>query len=200
MYGLNTSRQPDGAAQGAIHLGEYRKMSPGPIEEWIFFDHPSGRNRILAAMRQVLGLPAHGGEDAVAATGMVEGDPLLDRPRAHLAGLAEVNGGLREAIGLTAGVQTVHVGLALLRAGHGVVNRGQYEEEDRAQEEDQRQHGGVANVANLPSLSPAPQRPLQRPLERAEPDHDQYQELDDRLAEVLEHHMRHLLVRHTLAL
>jgi STE24 endopeptidase len=51
MYGLNTSRQPDGAAQGAIHLGEYRKMNPGPIEEWIFFDHPSGRNRIYAAMR-----------------------------------------------------------------------------------------------------------------------------------------------------
>jgi len=51
MYGLNTSRQPDGVAQGAIHLGEYRKMSPGPLEEWIFFDHPSGRNRIHAAMR-----------------------------------------------------------------------------------------------------------------------------------------------------
>ena len=51
MYGLNASRQPDGFAQGAIHLGEYRKMSPGPIEEWVFFDHPSGRNRIYAAMR-----------------------------------------------------------------------------------------------------------------------------------------------------
>ena len=51
MYGLNTSRQPDGFAQAAIHLGEYRKMSPGPMEEWIFFDHPSGRNRIYAAMR-----------------------------------------------------------------------------------------------------------------------------------------------------
>ncbi len=51
MYGLNTSRQPDGFAQGAIHLGEYRKMNPGAIEEWIFFDHPSGRNRIYAAMR-----------------------------------------------------------------------------------------------------------------------------------------------------
>jgi len=51
MYGLNASRQPDGFAQAAIHLGEYRKMSPGPLEEWIFFDHPSGRNRIYAAMR-----------------------------------------------------------------------------------------------------------------------------------------------------
>jgi STE24 endopeptidase len=51
MYGLNTSRQPDGMAQAAIHLGEYRKMDPGPVEEWIFFDHPSGRNRIFAGMR-----------------------------------------------------------------------------------------------------------------------------------------------------
>ena len=51
MYGLNASRQPDGFAQAAIHLGEYRKMSPGPLEEWILFDHPSGRNRIHAAMR-----------------------------------------------------------------------------------------------------------------------------------------------------
>jgi STE24 endopeptidase len=50
MYGLNASRQPDGFAQGAIHLGEYRKMSPGPLEEWFFFDHPSGRNRIHDAM------------------------------------------------------------------------------------------------------------------------------------------------------
>lgn len=51
LYGLNASRQPDGFAQAAIHLGEYRKMSPGPLEEWIFFDHPSGRTRILASMR-----------------------------------------------------------------------------------------------------------------------------------------------------
>jgi hypothetical protein len=26
-------------------------MNPGPLEEFIFFDHPSGRNRIYAAMR-----------------------------------------------------------------------------------------------------------------------------------------------------
>lgn len=61
MYGLNASREPDGFAQAAIHLGEYRKMSPGPVEEWIFFDHPSGRTRINAAMRwkgENLNLPA----------------------------------------------------------------------------------------------------------------------------------------------
>jgi STE24 endopeptidase len=50
MFGLNASRQPDGFAQAAIHLGEYRKMRPGPLEEWVFFDHPSGYNRIHSAM------------------------------------------------------------------------------------------------------------------------------------------------------
>ena len=51
MYGLNASRQPDGFAQAAIHLGEYRKMKPGQIEEFILYDHPSGYNRIHSAMR-----------------------------------------------------------------------------------------------------------------------------------------------------
>lgn len=51
MYGLNAARQPDGEANVDLMLGEYRKMDPGPIEEFIFFDHPSGRTRITAAMR-----------------------------------------------------------------------------------------------------------------------------------------------------
>jgi len=50
VFGLNASRQPDGEAQADIHLSEYRKMRPGPIEEFIFFDHPSGYNRIHTAM------------------------------------------------------------------------------------------------------------------------------------------------------
>jgi STE24 endopeptidase len=51
MFGLNAARQPDGHAEAALKLSEYRKMSPTPLEEFIFFDHPSGRNRILMAMR-----------------------------------------------------------------------------------------------------------------------------------------------------
>jgi STE24 endopeptidase len=51
MFGLNTARQPDGFAEAALKLGEYRKMEPGLIEEWIFFDHPSGATRIRCAMR-----------------------------------------------------------------------------------------------------------------------------------------------------
>ena len=51
MYGLNAARQPDGEANVDMLLGEYRKLDPGPVEEFIFFDHPSGRTRITAAMR-----------------------------------------------------------------------------------------------------------------------------------------------------
>ncbi len=49
-YGLNVARQPDGFAQAALHLSEYRKMRPGPLEEFIFYDHPSGWNRIYRSM------------------------------------------------------------------------------------------------------------------------------------------------------
>jgi STE24 endopeptidase len=51
MYGLNTAQQPDGEANVDLLLGEYRKLDPGGVEEFIFFDHPSGRTRITAAMR-----------------------------------------------------------------------------------------------------------------------------------------------------
>jgi STE24 endopeptidase len=51
IFGLNTSRQPDGFAEAALLLGEYRKLDPSPIEEFLLFDHPSGRTRIFAAMR-----------------------------------------------------------------------------------------------------------------------------------------------------
>jgi STE24 endopeptidase len=51
MYGLNAAQQPDGEANVDLMLGEYRKMDPGPVEEFLFFDHPSGRTRITAAMR-----------------------------------------------------------------------------------------------------------------------------------------------------
>lgn len=51
IFGLNTSRQPDGFAEAALILGEYRKLDPSPMEEMLFFDHPSGRTRIYTAMR-----------------------------------------------------------------------------------------------------------------------------------------------------
>lgn len=49
-YAINVSRQPDGFARVAMRLSEYRKISPGPLERFIFYDHPSGRDRVTMSM------------------------------------------------------------------------------------------------------------------------------------------------------
>jgi STE24 endopeptidase len=51
IFGINAARQPDGEALVDLKLGDYRKLDPTLLEEMIFFDHPSGRTRIAAAMR-----------------------------------------------------------------------------------------------------------------------------------------------------
>ena len=51
VFGLNAAGKPDGFAQSALKLAEYRKLAPGPLEEILFYDHPSGRTRIFTAMR-----------------------------------------------------------------------------------------------------------------------------------------------------
>jgi STE24 endopeptidase len=51
IFGLNAARQPDAEAEVDLKLGDYRKLDPGPIEEFLFYDHPGGRTRIYAAMR-----------------------------------------------------------------------------------------------------------------------------------------------------
>ena len=50
MFGLNAAREPDAFAKTALALSEYRKIEPGPVEEFLFFDHPSGKTRIRMAM------------------------------------------------------------------------------------------------------------------------------------------------------
>lgn len=50
IFGLNASRQPDGFANTAMQLSDYRKIHPGKWEEIVFFDHPSGWNRVHMAM------------------------------------------------------------------------------------------------------------------------------------------------------
>lgn len=50
-FGLNLSREPLGMAEVDLKLTEYRKPDPGPIEEFVFFDHPSTRFRVHDAMR-----------------------------------------------------------------------------------------------------------------------------------------------------
>ena len=49
-FGIAVSAEPDGFAHAAVQLSEYRKMRPGPIEELLFYDHPSGYDRIHRSM------------------------------------------------------------------------------------------------------------------------------------------------------
>lgn len=51
MFGLNAAREPDAEAHVDMLLSEYRKIDPGYWEEVIFYDHPSGRNRVHMAMQ-----------------------------------------------------------------------------------------------------------------------------------------------------
>ena len=49
-FGLNASQEPYGWAMAAMRLSTYRKIRPGKLEEFIFYDHPSGYDRVHAAM------------------------------------------------------------------------------------------------------------------------------------------------------
>jgi STE24 endopeptidase len=60
-FGINTAREAEASATVALKLGKYRKLNPGPLEEFVFFDHPSGRARIRMAMDwKAAHLPAGG--------------------------------------------------------------------------------------------------------------------------------------------
>jgi STE24 endopeptidase len=51
QFGLAVGRDPDAEAAVILKLAEYRKMEPGPLEEFVFYTHPSGYRRIENAMR-----------------------------------------------------------------------------------------------------------------------------------------------------
>jgi STE24 endopeptidase len=51
IYGLNAAREPHAFATVAMRLASYRKLEPGPVEKWLFYDHPSGRDRVEMSMQ-----------------------------------------------------------------------------------------------------------------------------------------------------
>lgn len=51
LYGLNAAREPHGFATVSMRLGAHRKLEPSPLEEFLFYDHPSGRRRVEMSMR-----------------------------------------------------------------------------------------------------------------------------------------------------
>jgi STE24 endopeptidase len=51
MFGIDAAREPHGFAMAAMRLSTYRKIQPGPIEEVLFYDHPSGYDRVQRSMQ-----------------------------------------------------------------------------------------------------------------------------------------------------
>ena len=49
-FGLNAAREPNGFAMSAMRISTYRKLRPGPLEEIVFYDHPSGYTRVHNSM------------------------------------------------------------------------------------------------------------------------------------------------------
>jgi len=50
-YGLNAAREPDAFVSVCLKTADNHKIAPGYWEEVFFYDHPSRKMRILAAMR-----------------------------------------------------------------------------------------------------------------------------------------------------
>jgi STE24 endopeptidase len=49
-FSLRVAHEPDGLSKALVKTIEYRADSPGPVEEFIFYDHPSVRRRVQRAM------------------------------------------------------------------------------------------------------------------------------------------------------
>ena len=49
-FSLRVAHEPDGLSTALVKTIEYRADSPGPVEEFIFYDHPSVRRRVQRAM------------------------------------------------------------------------------------------------------------------------------------------------------
>ena len=51
LFALNASQQPLAQAEWMVRDADTGQLHPSPLEEWVFYDHPSPRRRILTAMR-----------------------------------------------------------------------------------------------------------------------------------------------------
>jgi STE24 endopeptidase len=49
-YSLETENRPDALSTALVKTAEYRYPRPGPIEEFVFYDHPSVERRVRTAM------------------------------------------------------------------------------------------------------------------------------------------------------
>lgn len=72
MYGIDAAREPHGFAMAAMRLSTYRKIAPGRLGEFLFYDHPSGyapRPHVHALVRREPGHSDSRRRDAVICRG-----------------------------------------------------------------------------------------------------------------------------------
>jgi STE24 endopeptidase len=50
LYSLRTENRPDALSTALVKTAEYRYPRPSPVEEFIFYNHPSVERRVLTAM------------------------------------------------------------------------------------------------------------------------------------------------------
>jgi STE24 endopeptidase len=50
QYSLRTARLPDPLASALVKTAEYRDPRPHPLQEWLFYTHPSVERRVRMAM------------------------------------------------------------------------------------------------------------------------------------------------------
>jgi STE24 endopeptidase len=50
LYSLRTENRPDALSTALVKTAEYRYPRPNPVEEFIFYNHPSVERRVLTAM------------------------------------------------------------------------------------------------------------------------------------------------------
>jgi STE24 endopeptidase len=62
-YSLRHAREPDGLSAALVKTIEYRAASPGALEEFLFYDHPSVENRLRRAMEWKAAQSASGTSD-----------------------------------------------------------------------------------------------------------------------------------------
>jgi STE24 endopeptidase len=74
-FGLDAAAEPHGFAMAAMRLSTYRKLRPGPLEEIVFYDHPSGYERVH---RSMVWFKEHQSAPLPAAT--VSGAPAAGQP------------------------------------------------------------------------------------------------------------------------
>ena len=129
---------------------------------------------------------------------MVEEDPLFEWAGVHLAILAEMDGRLRKAVGLSAGVQAVHIGFVFVGADVGVKEWRVYEGKERSQKEDQGKHRGIPNSVHLPGFSPASQGPFKGPPQGSEDNHDDNREVENVLGNVVKNVVAHFMAHNGL--